>query len=65
MPVSPAQQKAVAKYKNANYSEVRVLISPKDKKADIQAHASARGESLNKFVNRAITETMARDNEEK
>ena len=62
MAISKAQQKAVAKYKKANYSEVRVLISPKEKKANLQAHAAARGESLNGFVNRAIDEAVERDN---
>ena len=65
MPISKAQQKAVAKYKKINYAEVRILISPKEKKETIQAHAAARGESLNGFVNRAINETMQRDNEAK
>lgn len=35
---------------------------PKGKKADLQAHAAARDESLNGFVNRAIDETIQRDN---
>ncbi len=29
----------------------------------IKAHAAARGESVNGFINRAITETMERDKE--
>lgn len=38
------------------------LTMPKGQKETIQAHATARGESVNGFINRAISETMARDN---
>ena len=37
------------------------LVIPKGKKAEIKAHAEDLGESVNGFINRAITETMARD----
>ena len=37
------------------------LTVPKGQKAEIQAHAETRGESLNGFVKRAIAETMERD----
>lgn len=37
------------------------LTMPKGKKATVQAHAEARGESLNGFINRAIDETIERD----
>lgn len=37
------------------------LTMPKGQKETIKAHAEARGESLNAFINRAITETMERD----
>ena len=37
------------------------LTVPKGKKDTIKAHAEARGESMNGFINRAIDETMARD----
>ena len=41
---------------------VRVnLTIPKGQKETIKAHAEAQGESLNAFINRAITETMERD----
>ena len=62
MPVSKAQQKAVAKYENANYDKFLVRMLPKGKKELLQAHAEAKGESLNGFVNRAIDETVQRDN---
>ena len=60
MPASKAQQKAVAKYENKNYDK-HLLRMPKGKKPDLQVHAAAMGESLNRFVNRAIDETLERD----
>ena len=60
MPVSKAQQKAVAKYMKTNYDELKIRVD-KGKKSQLQAHASEHKESLNGFVNRAIDETMVRD----
>ena len=60
MPVSKAQQKAVTRYMKQNYDEIKVRVS-KGQKDVIQAHAAARGESVNGFIGRAITETMERD----
>ena len=60
MTVSKAQQKAVNKYVRENYDRVNVNMA-KGKKEIVQAHAEAQGESLNAFINRAITETMERD----
>ena len=39
------------------------LTMPKGKKETIQAHAEARGESVNAFINRAIDQTMDTDRE--
>ena len=61
MTVSKAQQKAVAKYTKANYDLYQVRM-PKGQKETIKSHSEARGESVNAFINRAITETMERDN---
>lgn len=61
MAVSKAQQKAVNKYMKANYDEIKVRVS-KGKKETIQTHSETRGESVNGFINRAISETMERDN---
>ena len=58
--VSKAQQKAVHKYVKANYDRMELTV-PKGQKEAIKAHAEARGESVNGFVNRAIDETMERD----
>ena len=60
MTVSKAQQRATANYVKKNYDRIEVKV-PKDQKAVIQSHAEERGESLNAFVNRAISETMERD----
>ena len=60
MPVSKAQQKAVNKYMAANYDRINLTVQ-KGKKNAIQAHAEARGESVNGFINRAIAEAMERD----
>lgn len=38
------------------------LTVPKGKKEVIKAHSEARGESVNAFINRAVDETMERDN---
>ena len=52
-------------YKN-NWQKENVdrvnLTMPKGKKDAIKAHAEAQGESVNGFINRAIDETMERDN---
>ncbi len=60
MAISESQRKAVAKYNAANYDRVELRL-PKGKKETVQTHAEAQGESLNAFINRAITEAMERD----
>jgi len=64
MPVSKAQQKAVEKYKSTNYDRFEVSV-PKGKKEVIKNHALLRGETLNRFVNRAIDELLERDGADK
>lgn len=61
MPASKAQQRAVSKYMKENYDEIKVRVE-KGQKDVIKAHAEARGESVNGFIGRAISETMERDN---
>ena len=61
MAISEAQQKAVNKYVKNNYDRINVTF-PKGKKAIIQSHVAATGESVNAFINRAVKETMERDN---
>lgn len=60
MPASKAQQKAQNKWIANNYDRINLTVPKGDKEA-LQAHAQAQGESLNKFINRAISEQMARD----
>ena len=52
-------------YKNQfiaeNYDRVNLIV-PKGKKELVKNHAEAQGESTNAFINRAIDETIARDN---
>ena len=60
-PASKAQQKAVNKYMKENYDRINLTV-PKGKKEIVSTHAQAHGESVNGFINRAIDETMERDN---
>ena len=64
MAISKAQQKAVQKYVQNNYDRRASIPVPKGHKAEIQAHAKARGESMNSFINRAIDEAMERDRQQ-
>ena len=61
MAISDSQKRAVAKYNAANYDRIELRVE-KGKKDIIKAHAEKRGESVNAFINRAIDETMERDN---
>jgi len=57
-----ASTRAQNKYISKAYDRVNLTI-PKGRKAELQAHAAERGESLNGFVTRAIDETVERDGE--
>lgn len=48
------------KWDAANLDRLSLAL-PKGSKEIIKAHAAAQGESVNGFINRAITETMERD----
>lgn len=61
MPASKAQQKAVSKYMKENYDEIKLRV-PKGGKDAIKAHAESHGESVNGFINRAISEVTEMDN---
>lgn len=62
MATTKAQQKAVAKYESKAYDKTLIRM-PKGNLEVTKAHASERGETLNGFINRAINETIQRDNE--
>lgn len=54
-----AQARAHKKY-IAQFVETKVRMTP-ERREQIKAHAEARGESVNAFINRAIDETMERE----
>lgn len=56
-----AQKKAQQKYME-KFAVARVRMG-RERYELVQAHAAARGESVNAFINRAIDETMERDAE--
>lgn len=62
-PVSDALKRAHKKYME-KYVEVKVRMTP-ERREQIQAHAAARGESTTAFINRAIDETVVRDEAKK
>ena len=58
---TPAQAKAHKKYMEG-FVELRARVSYAERDS-IQAHATARGESVNGFIKRAISAAMERDRE--
>lgn len=58
---SEAQIRAHKKYME-NFVEVKVRMTP-EKRETIKAHAKKQEESATSFINRAIDETMKRDND--
>lgn len=60
---SAAKIKANAKYNLKAYDRIELKV-PKGKKAELQAHAAKRGESLNSFVNRAIDNQVKKNDGE-
>lgn len=63
MTYSQAQNKATQKYQKKNLVQVGLRFKP-EFRAEIHAHIAYTGESLNKFITRAISETIARDRAE-
>ncbi len=60
MSVSKAQQRATSKYKKSHYDRLEMQV-PKGEKENITEHAKEYDGTLNKFLNRAVKETMERD----
>ena len=60
MEKTKAQKDAQTKYLE-QFNVLRVRMDH-EKAETVKAHAEAQGESVNGFINRAIDETMARDN---
>ena len=60
MPRSDAMDRAIKKYEQEKVDRV-IFRVPKGLKEQIQVHAETQGESLSAFLNRAVLETMERD----
>ena len=60
MAVSKAGILARERYNSKNYDNLRIRV-PKGKKEFLQAYVESRKESLNGFINRAVLETLERD----
>lgn len=50
------------RYNAKAYDEIKVRVD-KGQKDEIKSHAEAQGESVNGFINRAIENQIAQDNE--
>lgn len=61
MPYNEKSKAYVAKYKQDKIKRVPLDMQRTQYEA-LQAHAEARGESVNGFIKRAISEAMERDN---
>ncbi len=55
-----AKKNSNLKWDTANLDRMSLAL-PKGSRETIKAHAAARGESVNGFIGRAISETMERD----
>lgn len=60
MASSEALKRAIKKYDQEKIDRISLRV-PKGKKEVIQAHAASQGESINAFLQRAIDETIDRD----
>ena len=60
MATTKAGQRAVNKYMKENYDRINLTVY-KGMKDEIKLHAESMGESVNGFIQRAISETMERD----
>lgn len=58
-----AQKRAKQKYME-RFVEIKVRMTP-ERRLEVQTHAKAQNESATTFINRAISETMERDQVEK
>ena len=61
MATSEALKRASQKYDKEKIDRIPMRV-PKGRKTIIQEHAAAQGESVNAFLNRAVEETIERDN---
>ena len=61
MATSESRLKASKKYISEKLDEVRFRV-PKGEREMLKKHAEKMGESVNKFIYRAVKETIERDN---
>lgn len=64
MATSEAQLKASKKYISEKLDEIRFRV-PKGEREILKQHAEKMGESLNKFLYRAVKEAIEKDNSNK
>ena len=64
MSPTDAQRRARDKWLNEKVETINIRV-PKGKKTLIKEHADKLEESINAFINRAIDETIKRDNDTK
>lgn len=64
MPVSESKRRAIDKWNREKVDSLHLRVK-KGLREVLQAHAEKQGESVNAFINRAIAETMERDNAKK
>lgn len=60
---SDAMDRAIKKYEQEKVDQI-IFRVPKGMIEQIQLHAEQKGESLAAFLNRAVTETIERDNKD-
>lgn len=60
MAPTDAQRRASKKWQAEKVDDIR-FRAPKGKRKEIRDHAESQGETMNSFLNRAVTETMERD----
>lgn len=60
MSVTESQKQASIRYAKEHIKRIPLDVQ-KEEYTRIQEHAAARGESVNGFIKRAISETMQRD----
>lgn len=62
MALPESRKRANEKYNAKAYEQIQLRVK-RGQKAIIQAHAESQGMSVNGFINEAIAEKMARENE--
>ena len=55
-----AEDRAIRKYEAEKIDKIMIRV-PKGMRAQVDAHAEQQGESRNRFITRAIIETIERD----